>query len=116
MKKTIILKFDNFQLEAELFESNIANEFYDHLPYEIQLTQWGNEMYGSIGINLGKESPMPEIPEGGLAYTNQGNYFCIFYGQTPAWPVEYIGRITGDDYKDLFKPGINKVIISKKII
>ena len=44
---------------------------------------------------------MPDIPAGGLAYTNQGNYFCIFFGQKPAWDVEYIGKIEGDEWKKL---------------
>ncbi|MBU1078676.1 MAG: hypothetical protein KKH98_15360 [Spirochaetes bacterium] len=100
--KKIILDFDGFQLSAELFGSRIAEEFHKHLPYSIELTTWGAEAYGSIGIDLGKEeSPVPEISPGGLAYSHQGNYLCIFYGQRPAWPVEHIGNIIGDDWKKL---------------
>ena len=35
----------------------------------------------------------PQIPPGGLAYSLQGSYLCVFFGQTPAWPVDYFGQI-----------------------
>jgi len=97
----IKLDFGVLVLEAELFESVIANKFIGNLPYSINLTSWGNELYGSIGIDLGEENPIPEIPAGGIAYTNNGNYLCVFYGQQPAWPVEHIGQIKNNDWKKL---------------
>ncbi len=99
--KSILLDFGSLTLEAELFDSPIAESFANNLPYSIQLDHWGNECYGSIGIDPGTHKPIPEIPPGGLAYTNNGKYLCIFYGQTPAWPVEYIGQISGDHWKQL---------------
>ena len=101
MNKRIDLDFGKFVLEAELFDNQIANKFAQILPCNVNLTQWGNELYGSIGNNLGEENPVPTIPPGGLAYTNNGNYICIFFGQKPAWPVEYIGKIEGDQWKIL---------------
>jgi hypothetical protein len=103
MKSVITLDFGELKLETELFDSVIANKFVEHLPYTIDLTQWGQELYGSIGIDLGEDKPISDIPPGGLAYTRQGNYFCIFFGQAPAWPVEYIGQIRGDTWKQLFQ-------------
>ena len=114
MKRMIILDSNNLQLEAELFDNKIADNFYKNLPYEIDLTQWGQEMYGLINIDLGEDDPVPEIPKGGLAYTNQGNYFCIFYGQTPAWSVEYIGRIIDDSWQKLLSNHYSKMKIYKK--
>jgi len=100
-KNTIKLDFGTLVLEAELFESKIAKKFADNLPYSINITQWGNELYGPIDKNLGEEKPIPDIPSGGIAYTNNGNYLCVFYGQTPAWPVEHIGQINNDQWKKL---------------
>lgn len=100
-KKEVILDFGSVILEAELFDSKISEKFIKHLPYTINLTQWGDEVYGSIDINLGEENPIPKIPPGGIAYTNTGNYLCVFFGQTPAWPVEYIGQIQGDGWEKL---------------
>ena len=106
------LDFGKFVCRAEFFETEIAFRFVEHLPYEIKLTGWGEELYGNIGVDLGEESPVPMIPPGGLAYTRQGNYFCIFFGQTPAWPVEHIGYIIDGDWERLSdSPGLDSVIV-----
>lgn len=99
--KQVILDFGPLVLEATLFDSPVAARFLENLPYTLSLTQWGDELYGSIGIDLGENNPVPEIPAGGVAYTGNGNFLCIFFGQTPAWPVEYIGQINGDSWKRL---------------
>jgi uncharacterized protein len=99
----MILDFGAFSLEAELFDTAIAQRFKQHLPCQVRLMQWGNELYGSVGKDLGEENPVPDIPPGGIAYTRQGNYVCIFFGQTPAWTVEHIGQIKGDQWKMLVK-------------
>ena len=109
----IELDYGNLKLKAELFDTEIAAAFYNKLPKTVSLTHWGQEMYGSIGVDLGTESPVSEIPPGGLAYTNQGNYLCIFYGQNPAWSVEHIGRLT-DGWEGKLSGGFKSVTISKK--
>lgn len=101
----IVLDFGAFNLEAGLFDLPIATKFAENLPYTVRLMKWGEELYGSIGIDLGEDAPVPEIPPGGIAYTNNGNFVCIFFGQTPAWPVEHIGQIKGDAWKTLSGKG-----------
>jgi len=110
----IILDFFDLQLEAKLFNNKIAEKFMSFLPYTISLTQWGNELYGSIGKKLGKENPVSIIQEGGLAYTERGSYFCVFFGQNPAWPVEYIGQIKSQQWKALLSHQFDKMKIYKK--
>lgn len=111
----LTLDFGSFSLEAELFDTPIAAKFVGNLPYTVSLVKWGGELYGSIGIDLGEDSPVPDIPPGGIAYTNNGDYVCIFFGQTPAWPVEYIGQIKGDSWKVLKGKGdLNSVGIRMK--
>jgi hypothetical protein len=111
-KKEIELDFGSFTLDAKLFDTGIAEYFAEHLPYTVNLIQWGKELYGSIGIDLGEESPVTEIPPGGIAYTKDGRYVCIFFGQRPAWGVEYIGRISDDDWKKLLdNPDCGAVVI-----
>lgn len=92
----IILEFDTITLEAELNNSPVAHNLVKQLPLTINLTTWGDEAYGPIGVDLGVHDPIPEIPCGGIAFTNNGNYLCFFYGQRPAWPVEYIGDMNED--------------------
>ncbi len=112
----IIFDIEGLKFAAELFNTSVAHKFYDALPLEVNdLTRWGSELYGSIGIDLGVENPVPEIPEGGIAYTNRGNYICLFFGQKPVWPVEYIGRIKGDEWKKLKNIQQEKIVISKLI-
>ena len=101
MKNRIVLDFGSFVLDAELFDTQISEKIVQHLPYQVSLTHWGNELYGSIGKDLGEEDPVPTIPPGGIAYTNQGNYVCIFFGQRPAWAVEYVGQIIDDQWEKL---------------
>lgn len=114
MNQKIVLDFNVITLDAELFDTNIATRFYERLPYEVELTSWGNELYGSIGLDLGKENPIAEIPEGGIAYTNRGNLVCVFYGQSPAWKVEHIGSIIGNTWKALEEyAGLKKVVFRK---
>lgn len=108
----IILNFGEIKIKAELFDTIIAGKFYRSLPYSVELTHWGQEMYGSIGIDLGTEKPVAQIPAGGLAYTNKGNYLCIFYGQEPAWPVELIGKLTGN-WENLLSRDFINVTITK---
>jgi hypothetical protein len=98
---SIRLDFGNFTCYAELFDTEISRKFADNLPYYIDLTSWGDELYGPIGLDFGEDDPVEKIPEGGLAYTRTGNLFCIFFGQKPAWKVEYIGKILDDGWKRL---------------
>lgn len=114
-KKIIVLDFGSLVLEADMFDSIVADGFIKNLPYTTALQKWGSELYGSIGIDLGEEKPVSTIPSGGIAYTNNGNYVCIFWGQTPAWPVEYIGQIKGETWKKLVEnPSHGSVTIRLK--
>ncbi len=111
----IELDFGVFSLDAELFDNEIAKRFYEILPCQVNLTQWGGELYGTIGKDLGENNPVETIPPGGLAYTRKGNYFCIFFGQTPAWAVEYIGQISDNSWEKLNEhSGLESVNIQRK--
>lgn len=100
-KQGIVLDFGSLVLDAELFDSPVAARFAARLPCTVELEKWGDELYGPLGADLGEDSPTPRIPSGGIAYTNRGAYLCIFFGQTPAWPVDYIGQIGGDAWRHL---------------
>ena len=113
---SIELDFGSVVLGARLFETAIAKKFLRHLPVTVNLMQWGEEFYGSIGVDLGAENPVDTIPPGGLAYTNSGNYVCIFFGQRPAWAVEHIGQIADDQWSRLREiPGCRSVTIRASV-
>ena len=111
--KQIELDFGEFKCTAELFDTKIAEKFAAYLPYEVELTHWGEEVYGPIGIDLGEEDPVPDIPPGGIAYSSQGDYVCVFFGQTPAWPVELIGQIPDGQWEQLEDSAVDFVHIKK---
>lgn len=100
-QKKITLDFGQFVLKAHLFNSSTASKFAECLPCNISLDKWGDELYGSIGRDLGEENLVSNVPSGGIAYTRNGYYICIFFGQTPAWPVEYIGQIEDSGWEKL---------------
>mgnify|MGYP006310237615 CR=1 FL=1 len=114
-EKRIELDFGSLVLSATLFDTVMAEKFAACLPCTVDLTQWGGELYGPIGADLGEENPVADIPAGGLAYTNRGGYACIFFGQRPAWAVEYIGQIDDDHWPRLLDhPDPGRVIIRRQ--
>jgi hypothetical protein len=108
----VFLDFGTFSLTAALFDTPIAAAFFDRLPVNVDLVAWGEELYGPMDADLGSRRPQAMIPEGGLAYTNRGNYFCIFFGQRPAWPVEFIGAVEGEGWRRLRLESVNSVRVS----
>ena len=92
----IELDFGSLQLDAILDDTPIARQLFAMLPLKIDLTYWGDELYGDIGQDLGLHQPKPRVPEGTLGYTNRGNCFCVFFGQQPAWSVDVLGKLTDD--------------------
>ena len=113
MTKKIVLDFGAFEMMAELFDTPVTDSLYQELPQTIALTHWGREMYGSVSGVHGSYQPVSHIPVGGLAYTDQGSYFCVFYGQSPAWPVEHVGRILQTDLS-LFEAGRLQTLTVRK--
>jgi hypothetical protein len=52
------------------------------------------------------------IPPGGIAYSRRGSYLCVFFGQDPAWPVDHVGQIEGDGWRQLIGADPSRVTIS----
>ena len=85
---------DELVLRARVFDTPAGKAFLDSCPHTLSsLQSHGDEMYGTWARALPVSRPQPLIPAGGLAFSDQGQYLCVFYGQTPAWPVEYLGQI-----------------------
>ena len=82
------------QLTARIFDTPTGRAFLDSCPHRhLSLSTYGAEVYGELRLDLPSTRRQPQIPPGGLAYSLQGSYLCVFFGQTPAWPVDYIGQI-----------------------
>ena len=103
MSTPIRIIIDADVLEAELNDSAAAQALLALLPASINLSRWGDEYYGSCGIQIGQDETSREIMEvGELAIWPPGNALCIFFGPTPvsakgeirpASSVEVIGKL-----------------------
>lgn len=107
MDRKITIKAGIIRLDAVLRDSAITDAVWQSLPYEVQGSTWGDELYFTIPeqINVPLENPQDVGEVGDIGYWPPGNAFCIFYGPTPmstdesprpASPVTVFGRILGD--------------------
>jgi len=110
----VIIELGDLKLRAEIFNDPVSKKFLLNLPYEIKITRWGEELYGPIQADLGEHNPVPDIPPGGIAYSRKGGFVCIFFGQTPAWPVDHIGNILDGEWKLLSRAVIPETIVINK--
>lgn len=107
--KTIVLKAEEIgEIKAELqtdASPRTCAEFWDALPLEVNLSTWGDELYGTIPVDIDAENPREEFEVGDIAYWLQGSGFCILYGPTPAStsdkprlisPGNHLAKIDGD--------------------
>ena len=110
----IIIENDKIgQIRAKLLENknpNTCKAIWDNLPLELNLSRWGEELYGTIPVTITEENSQLECDVGDIGYWIQGSGFCIFFGKTPvstnenpkaASEVNIFAHIEGDS--SLFK-------------
>jgi hypothetical protein len=93
-------------IQAQLNDSETAQQILDVLPVEGKASVWGDEIYFTIPLELPLETDArEEMAIGELAFWPQGNAFCIFFGPTPVSvddapraysPVNVFGSVIGD--------------------
>ena len=105
MEKKIKLTIGGREFQGELNQTKTAEAIWNALPIKANGNRWGDEIYFSIPVQMGPDSPKEVVEKGDLAYWPPGNAFCIFWGPTPASvgdecrpasPVNVFGRISGD--------------------
>ena len=104
--KKIKITFENVSIQAELNNSETAQNIYDRLPFESLVNTWGDEIYFEIPVIVAQSTDaIEEVDIGSLGYWAVGRAFCIFFGPTPvssgdmpraASPVNVFGNIIGD--------------------
>jgi len=92
----ISISAGSVSMAAELNASETAKEVLKALPLDGQACTWGDEVYLDTQLDLPEESPQAHVPPGCVAYWPQGKAICLFFGQTPASPVNVIGRMLGN--------------------
>jgi hypothetical protein len=74
------------QIRARLLikkNPNTCQTIWDNLPLDLNLSRWGEELYGSIPVKISEENSQLECEVGDIGYWMQGSGFCIFFGKTP---------------------------------
>jgi len=109
----IIIKFTDYQAEAEFLETPTGRAIYDALPLQENVNLWGDEIYFGIPVDSELESDASaEVAVGDLAFWPSMPAFCIFFGPTPvskgstpvaASPVNVFGRLSVPDAEALRK-------------
>jgi len=96
------------EIQAELLEHKnpiTAQKIWDALPITVNLSTWGDELYGTIPVKIAPENSQEECEIGDIAYWLDGSGFCILYGKTPVStsdkprlisPGNVFARIIGD--------------------
>jgi len=85
-----------------------CKKIWENLPFELNLSRWGEELYGEIPVVIDKENSQVDCEVGDIGYWPDGKGFCIFFGPTPvskddkpkaASPVNIFAKIEGDAKK-----------------
>jgi len=86
--KYIIIENDKIgQVKAKLLKEKnpqTCEVIWNSLPLELDLSRWGEELYGTIPVEIEAENSQEECEVGDIGYWISGNGFCIFFGPTPA--------------------------------
>ena len=90
------IKADAVEMTATLNDSLSAKAIWEALPIESAARLWGNEVYFDIPVHCEEEDAQATVPSGTIAFWPPGDCFCIFFGQTPASPVNVVGTLDGD--------------------
>ena len=101
----IKIEFEKISIEADLNNSETADNIKKILPITNLVNIWGDEIYFPVDIN-DEEIGAKEIVElGDIGYWPPGNAFCLFFGLTPlsqgeeirpASPINIIGKIKSE--------------------
>jgi hypothetical protein len=96
------------QIKAKLLTDKnpeTCKSIWENLPFKLNLSRWGEELYGEIPVSIDKENSQVDCEVGDIGYWPDGKGFCIFFGPTPvskddkpkaASPVNIFAKIEGD--------------------
>jgi len=80
----------------------VREALVDAAPFEGDASLWGDELYFDAPVDVTPDETHAEVDIGSVAYWNEGNALCVFWGPTPAsvddepraaGPVAPVGRV-----------------------
>lgn len=92
----ILIKAKKVEMAATLNDSATAQKIWAALPIESTARLWGKEVYFEIPVHMDPDDAQAKVPSGTVAFWPDGDCLCLFYGQTPASPVNVVGTLDGD--------------------
>jgi hypothetical protein len=92
----IRIKARHVEMTATLNDTATAKKLWAALPIESRARLWGKEVYFEIPIHMDADDAQAKVPSGTVAFWPDGDCLCLFYGQTPASPVNVVGTLEGD--------------------
>jgi len=92
----ICIKTKRLEMTAELNNTPTARKIVEALPFESSARLWGKEVYFEIPVHHDEDDAQAQVPSGTVAFWPAGDCLCLFYGQTPASPVNVVGTLNGD--------------------
>ena len=98
MERKIRIVSGDTEGTAQLNDTPTAEKIFSALPIRSEARRWGAEIYFSIPVNAPEDDAQQEVPSGTLAYWPPGKSFCIFFGQTPASPVNVVGTLDANPH------------------
>ena len=96
------------QIKAKLLTDKnpeTCKSIWENLPFNLNLSRWGEELYGEIPVSIDMENSQVDCEVGDIGYWPDGKGFCIFFGPTPASkddkpkaasPVNIFAKLEGD--------------------
>ncbi len=107
--KSIIIENEKIgEVKAKLLldkNPKTCQAIWESLPFDVNLSRWGEELYGDCPVSIHEENSQTECEVGDVGYWISGQGFCIFWGPTPvssgdkpvaASPVNIFAKIEGD--------------------
>ncbi len=122
----IKIKTKNFEVEADLNQTKVAQAIYQTFPIKARAELWGGEIYFPISVKFSRkdlEDPKKAVEVGDIGYWPPGPGFCIFFGKTPvsteteirpASAVEVIGKFKKEAVSLFEKVKVGEEIIIEK--
>ena len=93
---TIRIRAGSVEMTATLNDTPTAKAILEALPFDSSAQLWGREVYFGIPVHMDEDDAQARVPSGTVGFWPPGDSLCVFFGQTPASPVNVVGTLDGD--------------------